>query len=184
MWIGLASISMLFMGLTSAYIVRQGLGGNWRAIQVPSLLWLTTAILLASSLTLELARRALKRGFDLAFNRWMLVTTGLGVGFLIGQLLTWGQLRDQGIYISTTPHSSFFYLLTGAHGVHLLGGVIALAILDFRFWIFDWRHGDRAKSKIRNPKSKMELAVDLTAVYWHFMAGLWVYLFVLLFVWL
>jgi cytochrome c oxidase subunit 3 len=145
---------MLFIALTSAYVVRKGLDPGWHAIQRPGLLWINTVVLLASSLTIERARRA---G---AAARWLLVTLLLGLVFLGGQLVVWSQLSAQGVYLSTNPHSSFFYLLTGLHGLHLAGGIAALSYLVFR----------------HRPQ-----LVDVTAIYWHFMDGLWVYLFVLLF---
>jgi len=169
-WIGLASITMLFIAFTSAYIVRQGVGGDWQVIRMPRILWLTSALLLVSSFTLELARLSLKRGLALAFNRWLTVTTLLGVLFLLGQLLAWRQLATQGIYVNTNPHSAFFYLLSGAHGLHLLGGVIALSYVVLGARRHRYETGEQT-------------AVNLTAIYWHFMDVLWVYLFILLFIW-
>jgi cytochrome c oxidase subunit 3 len=98
------------------------------------------------------------------------VTLLLGVVFLAGQLLAWRQLAAQGIFLGTSPHGSFFYLLTGTHGLHLLGGIIALTYVVFGSW------------RLRYTR-RHHIAVDLTALYWHFMDGLWVYLFVLLFLW-
>jgi cytochrome c oxidase subunit 3 len=174
MWVGLASILMLFMALTSAYILRQTKGINeyydWTAIRLPGLLWVTTAVLVASSVSIEVARRALRRNDYKRFNKWILLTTVLGALFVIGQLFAWRQLAAQGIYVNTNPHSSFFYLLTSLHGIHLLGGLIALAyvtVAAFRL---------RIGFKRRN-------AVEVTAVYWHFMDVLWVYLLALLYFW-
>jgi len=169
-WIGLCSIAMLFIALTSAYVVRQGLGGDWQPVQMPRLLWWTTAILLGSSLTLELARSSLKRGEDRDSSAWLTVTLLLGVGFLLGQLLAWQQLAAQGIYLNTNPHSSFFYLLSGTHGLHVVGGLIALAYVVWGAW---WHRYTR----------QQHTALDGATLYWHFMDGLWVYLLVVLFVW-
>jgi cytochrome c oxidase subunit 3 len=173
MWVGLASILMLFIALTSAYIVRgvPALGGgqnDWLPIDMPSVLWLNTVVLLASSLSVELARRALKRNDYPHFKSWITLTTLLGVAFLAGQLLAWRQLAAQGVYINSHPHSSFFYLLTSLHGLHLLGGVIALAYVNV------------AALRMRIG-FKRRTAVSVTAIYWHFMDGLWLYLFGLLF---
>ncbi|MFP5265012.1 MAG: heme-copper oxidase subunit III [Blastocatellia bacterium] len=175
MWVALASILMLFISLTSAYIVRQipALNGgevDWVPLQMPPVLWLNTAALLASSVTIEVARRALKRNEYGRFNRWIVTTTALGVGFLVGQFVAWRQLTDQGVYVDSHPHSSFFYLLTSLHGVHLLGGVIALGFVTV------------AALRLRIGMRK-RAAVNVTALYWHFMDGLWVYLFLLLFFW-
>lgn len=173
MWVGLASILMLFIALTSAYIVRgvpalSGGDSDWLPLEMPRVLWLTTGVLLLSSVSIELARRALKRNEYEGFKRWITITTLLGVAFLVGQLMAWQQLTAQGVYINSHPHSSFFYLLTSLHGVHLFGGVIALGYVTV------------AALRMRIG-FKRRTAVDVTAIYWHFMDGLWIYLFGLLF---
>lgn len=173
MWVGLASILMLFIALTSAYIVRgvPALGGgenDWLPLDMPPVLWLNTGVLLLSSFSLELARRALKRNEYGRFRGWISLTTLLGVAFLAGQLIAWRQLAGQGVFINSHPHSSFFYLLTSLHGLHLLGGVIALSYVTI------------AALRMRIG-FKRRTAVDVTALYWHFMDGLWIYLFGLLF---
>lgn len=173
MWVALASILMLFISLTSAYIVRgvPALGGgqdDWLPIDMPRVLWVNTAILLISSVSIEFARRALKRNEYPAFRGWITLTTLLGVAFLVGQLMAWRQLAAQGVFINSHPHSSFFYLLTSLHGLHLLGGVIALTYVTVAAMRL------RIGFKRRN-------AVNVTALYWHFMDGLWIYLFGLLF---
>ena len=167
MWLALASISMMFIGFSSAYILGQGTHSLWRTMAPPPFVWVNTAILLASSLTLELARRA---PAATELKRWMILTCLLGTAFLAGQLWVWKLLADQGIYLSGNPHSSFFYLLTGVHGVHLLGGEAALVYLTARTW-----------SSAASVLGKASL--NVTALYWHFMDGLWIYLLVLLFFW-
>lgn len=174
MWIAMASILMLFTALTSAYIVRAGTGNDWRPIAMPRILWASTAILLASSLTISIACSALKRKDHQAYKRWLLVTVVLGLSFLATQLLAWQQLVAQKVYVSTNPHSSFFYLLTAVHGVHLLGGIFGLDYLLLR----TWRKAVGAKSE-----AKREAAAGAVALYWHFMDGLWIFLFLLLFLW-
>ena len=173
MWVALASILMLFIALTSAYIVRgvPALGGgtdDWLPIDMPGVLWINTVILLASSVTLELARRSLSRNDYSRFKTWISATTVLGVAFLAGQVTAWRELSSQGVYINSHPHSSFFYLLTSLHGLHLLGGVIALAYVTV------------AALRMRIG-FKRRTAVNVTTIYWHFMDGLWIYLFGLLF---
>jgi cytochrome c oxidase subunit 3 len=173
MWVALASILMLFIALTSAYIVRgvpalSGGESDWLPLDMPRVLWLTTGLLLLSSVSIELARRALKRNEYAGFKRWISLTTLFGVAFLAGQFVAWQQLTAQGVYINSHPHSSFFYLLTSLHGVHLLGGVIALGYVTV------------AALRMRIG-FKRRAAVDVTAIYWHFMDGLWIYLFALLF---
>jgi cytochrome c oxidase subunit III len=174
MWVALAAIAMMFTALTSAYIVRAASGDDWRSLDPPRVLWLSTALILASSFTFEAARRALKRGHDSAYSRWLLLTVLLGSGFLASQLVAWRQLVAQKIYVATNPHSSFFYLLTGAHGVHLIGGILALDFLLFRTW---------RKSGGEHAALRRVAAADAVSLYWHFMDGLWLYLFLLLFLW-
>lgn len=166
-WLLLAAILMFFMALTSAYIVRKGLSDDWVPITLPPILWLNTAVLGASSFTLERARRMLTRGLIGDFRHWWSLTTGLGVLFLVGQLVAWRQLAAAGVYLATNPSSSFFYLLTGAHGVHLLGGVIALLYVASRTGHVDGRLSQRT-------------AATISSIYWHFLGGLWVFLFLLL----
>jgi len=167
---------MLFVALSSAYVVRKTPGltdaehFNWKALWLPPVLWVNTGVIILSSFTLEAARRFLRRRSFVGFNRWSLVTTILGVGFVLGQIVAWRQLAAQGVYLRSDPHSSFFYLLTSLHGLHLLGGLVALAFVTVRGWRFEF--GTRQDS-----------AVYATSVYWHFMAVLWVYLFILLFLW-
>jgi cytochrome c oxidase subunit 3 len=163
----LAAILMFFMALTSAYVVRKGLGGDWRSLALPHVLWLNTLILLVSSATIERARRRLA-GADLSgFRYWWGVTTTLGLLFLLGQLLAWRQLVQQGVYLASNPSSSFFYVLTAAHGLHLLGGIVALLAVGLRPW--------------RRARMSRATAAELASIYWHFMDGLWVFLLLLLY---
>jgi cytochrome c oxidase subunit 3 len=164
--LGLACIVMFFMSLTSAYIVRRGLGSDWQPIQLPPVLWFTTTVLVLSSFTVERARRLLARG-DLSGHRaWWGLTTALGLVFLGGQYVAWLALRAQGVFLSSNPSSSFFYVLTAAHGAHLLGGIVALLVVGLRAW--------------RNAAERRSTAVEVASIYWHFMDGLWVFLFLLL----
>ena len=165
MMLGLAAILMLFAAFTSAYVVRKGLSDDWQATAFPGILWLNSMVLLASSFTLEKARRW--RQVPARFQGWWWATTGLGMIFLIGQILAWQELVADGVYLNTNASSSFFYLLTGTHAVHLLGGVMALLYLSWRVWR---RHSGGLGAT----------ALGVTALYWHFMDGLWIYLFLLL----
>lgn len=180
MWVGLAAILMMFTALTSAYIVRAASpnSNDWHPIAMPRVLWLSTALILVSSVTIEMARRFLRRKLKPKYHLWLMVTGLLGLGFLATQLLAWRQLVHQGIYVASNPHSSFFYLFTGAHGIHLLGGILALAYLLLRAWR---KPGvGRAASLV---EMKRQASADAVTLYWHFMDGLWVYLFLLLFLW-
>ena len=164
--VGLGGITMLFAAFTSAYIVRSG-GGDWAALELPPVLWLSTALILASSLTLELARRAFQRGRLSSFGSWSAATAALGTGFLASQFAAWIALNEAGIYLQSHPKSSFFFVLTGVHGVHLFAGVIALLAL----------FGLAAAGRLVPGRSD---APTLTAIYWHFVGGLWIYLLAVL----
>src|SRR5580692_6420989 len=188
----IATVSMVFVSLTSAYVVRRGLPTfdgttnsyvrDWGEVQLPWLLLaINTAILLISSLTMEGARRAIARraalapvrsipGVSLGNERsfpWLGVTAVLGFGFLVGQWLAWNELRSRGFFVATNPSSSFIYLLTAAHAVHLAGGIIALL----------WAGVSSLQHKSIEGRRSV---VDVAAWYWHFMAVLWVYIFALL----
>ncbi len=167
LWALLATVTMLFAGFTSAYLVRRA-GSDWQSILSPSVLCFNTVLLLASSMTLEIAREAMHRHQSTAFKLWHSATTLLGLAFLIGQIVAWQQLAARGIYVPTSPHSSFFYMLTAVHGVHLLGGVFGLLYVLQRSW--------QAPAGPKHP-------FRLCATYWHFVRGIWVFLFLLLFVW-
>src|SRR5712691_2334295 len=127
-WILLTAIIMLFAGLSSAYIVLRGVPA-WQNIELPSLMWPNTAVLLLCSRAIELARRAIRRNDLPSMKRWLAIGGVLGLAFLTGQLAAWRQLVNAGVYLPSTLQSSFFYILTGLHGLHLLGGVVALGIV-------------------------------------------------------
>lgn len=163
----LAAVTMLFVAFTTAYLARRQEAG-WLAIAIPAVLWLNTAVLLSSSVTLEWARSRIARGDARGLRRGLSLTAALGVLFVLGQLAAWQQLSAAGLYLSSNPHSSFFYLLTGVHGLHLLGGLAALGAVLVRAYGGRYTPGDHT-------------GVSVAALYWHFMDGLWLYLFALLF---
>jgi cytochrome c oxidase subunit 3 len=166
MFIALAGILMFFMAFVSAYIVRKDMPNSaWIPLQVPRILWLNTFILIASSVTLTRAHNRFSAQDDEGFRHWWATTTFLGVLFVAGQILAWRQLAAQGIFLASNPSSSFFYVFTGAHGVHLLGGILALLYVQFR-----------ATRKVTRGT-----AIEVVSMYWHFMDGLWVFLFLLLY---
>src|SRR5437868_10243781 len=131
-WVAIGSILMLFVALTSAYIVRSASSNDWKPIAMPRVLWLSTALILVSSITIEVSRRSLKRDNNGAYSRWLINTVVLGAGFVVSQLFAWRQLVRQGVYMASNPYNSFFYLFTAAHGLHLLGGIFALTYLLLR----------------------------------------------------
>ena len=165
--IGMVSILMFFMALASAFLVIRHNSSVWVTVRLPWILWVNTAVLLGSSLALERARLRLSLGDVLGFRKLWQLTTVMGFLFVAGQLVAWRQLVTQGVYIASNQASSFFYIFTGAHGVHLLGGVAALLFVLLRNF---------EKSKI-----SVSLAAEITSYYWHFMDGLWVFLFALLY---
>src|SRR5262245_51368232 len=163
----LAGVTMLFAGLTSAYIVLSGVP-TWQDLVLPPLLWLNTLILIASSVALEFARRAVRRDRLSEMKRWLALSGLLGFAFLAGQFIVWRQLVGAGVYLPSSLHSSFFYVLTSIHGVHLLGGLVGLAFVlqnAFRGQLVSERHEP----------------LKLCALYWHFMDAVWIWLFLLLF---
>jgi cytochrome c oxidase subunit 3 len=165
MVIALSGILMFFMALVSAYIVRKDMPNSaWVQLNLPRVLWLNTLILIASSFTLARSRGRLLADDLPGFRHWWSVTTILGVFFLIGQVIAWRQLAAAGLFLATNPASSFFYVFTAAHGLHLLGGVLALLYIAFR------------------PTHRLTrgTATEIVSMYWHFMDGLWVFLFLLL----
>jgi cytochrome c oxidase subunit 3 len=186
----LISVSAVFVVLTLAYVLRQQMGHwdstvkmfvrDWKPIHLPYLqLWMNSAVLLLSSITLELARRRMGRQVEFAelgilpvrFRRdvpWLGLTVTLGFGFLAGQMMIWNHFRLQGVFQHTNPSSSFFLILTGSHAIHLLGGLLALVYASAGRWMHL-----RFESQL--------LAVEVTGWYWHFMAGLWMYIFALLY---
>jgi cytochrome c oxidase subunit 3 len=170
MYFALTGIVMLFAGFTSAKVVRRGSSMDWVSIAMPRLLGVNTGILLVSSLTLEFSRRALKEHAIVNFIRWLAATVVLGVAFLAGQIVVWRELAARGVYLATNPSSSFFYVLTAAHGLHLLGGVLALGYVVIHAV-------PMARGRERHT------ALEVTAIYWHFMDALWIYIFFLLTRW-
>jgi cytochrome c oxidase subunit 3 len=170
-WVLLASIAMLFTSLSSAYIVRAGSAGDWFRLAMPRAVLVSTALILISSGAFQMAKRKMNADLPTAFFRWLLVTGAFGVLFVGSQILAWKQLAAQGIFLNSNPHSSFFYLLTATHAVHVIGGLLAVAFLLIR------SQGKRVISERRRA------ATDAVAIYWHFMDALWIYLFLLLFLW-
>ena len=166
LWVLLTAVIMLFAGLSSAYIVLRGVPA-WQNIQLPWLLWPNTAVLLLSSMAIDISRRAIRRNDVQSMKRWLAVGGVLGFAFLAGQLAAWRQLVHAGVYVPSTLQSGFFYILTGLHGLHLLGGVVALGV------VFEKAVKDRLTAFNYEP-------LKLCATYWHVMDGLWVYLFLLL----
>ena len=165
-WILLTAIIMLFAGLTSAYIVLRAVP-TWQNIELPSLLWPNTLVLLLSSLAIDISRRAVRRNDIQSMKRWLALGALLGLAFLAGQLAAWRQLVNAGVYVPSTLQSGFFYILSGLHGIHLFGGVVALGFVMVK--------------AVRHQLTAFNYEpLKLCALYWHVMDALWIYLFLLL----
>ncbi len=193
MAIGLAAVFMLFISFTSAYMVREGVGSwgmqarvypnDWKPVSLPlGLLLVNTFLLIASSVAIEKARRhaflqaavapaAAIPGVSVRETRrvpWLQLALALGGAFILGQLLAWRELMHRGSFISGNPSSSFVYLLTGLHAVHLAGGILALAyaaaLAGFR----------------SQPLERKRIVTDVTAWYWHFLTFMWLCIFALI----
>jgi cytochrome c oxidase subunit 3 len=171
-WVGLAAITMTFAAFTSALIVRQGSGPDWQHFTLPSILYLNSLIIIASSVTLEVSRRQIAAfmGRESAPERetapagWLYGTLGLGLLFVAGQMVAWLELRSQGFGLATNISYSFFYVLTVAHAIHLLGGLGGLV---------------RVIGKLNHCVLRRS-TLNATSLYWHFMGALWLYLLLLL----
>lgn len=166
LYVAIGSIIMLFAGLTSAYLVRQA-EGNWLKFDLPQLFWVSSGLILLSSITMNWALMAAKKNNSSTVTKAILLTTILGFGFMITQFLSWKSLYSQGIVFSGNPSESFLYVITGFHVAHLIGGLVALLIILF-------------KSTKQVYNSKNLVGITNCAIYWHFLDGLWIYLFIFL----
>jgi len=166
--LAMLSILMFFMVLTAAFVVlRVDNLHSWAGIRMPWILWVNTVVLLASSGTLEMARRKLQVDSLRGFKQMWALTTFLGTVFVAGQVIAWRQLAAQGVYMTSRLASSFFYVFTALHAAHLVGGICALLYVGLR--------------KFETARISRFAAAEVTSYYWHFMDGLWLFLFALLY---
>ncbi len=165
-WVGISGIVMFFAAISSAMLISSA-REDWKQIDLPSVLWLSSAVLLGSSLTFEAAKRAVRRRGAKEVRRWVLLTALLGLSFLVAQLSGWSQLLSQGVVLRGQPSGAFFYLLTATHGLHVLGGLFVLGYVVTRV-------------SIRRPWLRPKAVVEAAALYWHFMGVLWLYILALL----
>jgi cytochrome c oxidase subunit 3 len=165
----LAVVVTLFVLLISAYFMRMELA-DWAQMPAPKLLWFNTGLLICSSVALQYAQVAARRGQMEDVGGGLIAGGLFAFAFLVGQLLAWQQLNAEGYFLATNPANAFFYLLTGLHGLHLLGGLVALALTADKVW----RGVD---------PGQLRLSVRLCAIYWHFLLALWLVLFTLLTPW-
>ncbi|MER9586909.1 cytochrome c oxidase subunit 3 [Mesorhizobium sp. M0047] len=165
----LAVVGCLFALFTSAYFMRMAVS-DWQPLPLPRLLWLNTGVLVLSSIALQCASVAARRG-QVDMVRLGLATAGLtALAFLIGQLMAWRQLTADGYFLTSNPANSFFYLITGMHGLHILGGLVGLGRTTASAW------------NAARPE-RLRLSVELCAMYWHFLLFVWLAVFALLAGW-
>ena len=166
MWIFVASVGMLFASLTSAYIVRQA-EGNWLFFNLPDLLYWTSGVIIVSSVTMQMAYFAAKKDMLDRVKSLIVITMVLGTLFLAGQVFAWRELVAQSVYFVGNPSGSFLYVLTGLHGLHIVSAIIYLILVLVAAYRF----------KIHSRSLAM---MEMCTTYWHFLGGLWIYLFIFL----
>jgi cytochrome c oxidase subunit 3 len=167
----LAFVTVTFSALAVVFVLRSRVPMNWRHIILPPILWLDTAVLIGSSITYEVGHRRLIGDDQRGFFRWMMLTTALGLLFLLGQLLAWWQILAAGQLVASNPHSSFFFLFSGMHGIHIIVGLAGLFALLYR-----------TREPASGPRWQMNTRVlaNAVALFWHYLDGLWIVLFALL----
>lgn len=164
LWVAIGSITMMFAGFTSAYIVKSNQAG-WVPVQLPKIFYLSTVLILLSSGTIYLAQRMFKQR-EMAKYRLLITTTALlGIAFVVTQYLGFSELWAQNITFQESVAGSFFYVIAGVHGLHVVGGVVALLVMFFRAFSTSTRYYSSTP-------------VDVVSIYWHFVDILWIYLFV------
>lgn len=166
MWVALASIVMMFTGLTSAYIIKRNLA-NWITFDLPKIFWYSTAVIILSSLTIIISRANFKQRNMRQYRLWLIVTLLLGVSFVTMQYIGFTQLWRSGITLTRNVSFSFLYIIVSLHALHLIGGIIALIIMVIKAY------------RVR-VKSYDIVPVDVVSTYWHFVDLLWIYLFIFL----
>lgn len=166
MWAAIGSMVMMFAGLSSAYIVKRN-QANWITLDIPSIFWYSTTIILISSITIMLSRKAFINRNMKQYKSWLAITALLGAGFVFTQYYGFTQLWNSGITITTNVSFSFLYVIVVLHALHVLGGLVALIILFIKSF--------RTKTKIYS-----SVSIDLMNTYWHFVDVLWIYLLVFL----
>lgn len=166
MWAGCASIVMMFAGLSSAYIVKRN-QANWLTFDIPMIFWYSTSVILLSSITILLCKKAFINREMIKYKSWLAVTTLLGIAFVLLQYIGFKELWASGITLTRNVSFSFLYIIVGLHALHVMGGVVALIILYL-------------KSFSSRRKNYSSISIELMNTYWHFVDFLWIYLLVFL----
>ena len=173
LWFFLTAVTMLFIAFTVAYAARRT-APDWTPVALPSILWVNTGLLVASSATLEWARRRGRLGDTAGARGGLTGTVLLGAAFLAGQVTAWRELAAAGVFMATSPHSAFFHLLTAVHGLHLLGGLGALGYALRR------TAATAPAGPALGGKDPTSAVLGSVAIYWHFLTALWLYVFFIL----
>lgn len=168
MWITIASIVMMFAGLSSAFIVKRS-QANWITYRIPLAFYYSTAVIIFSSISVMMARKAFSERQMSKYTRWLTVTAVLGCGFVMLQYLGFTELWKQGVTVTRNVSFSFLYVLVGIHAIHVIGGLVALIIMLF-------------KSLNKRQRMYSEVPISVMGTYWHFVDILWVYLLIFLIV--
>ena len=169
LWVAIASIIMMFAGLTSAFIVKSG-QANWDGVQTPTAFWFSTAVMVISSITIQASLRSIRQRAMSQFRILFLITLLLGIVFVILQWIGFNWLWDHGVRFEGAGAGQFLYIIFGLHALHVIGGIIALAVLAIR------QFAGSTRSYNATP-------VEIMSTYWHFVDLLWLYLFVF-FIWI
>ena len=172
MWIGLASIVMMFSGLTSAYIVRHA-AGNWEYFKLPGIFGISTLVILLSSASLYLAYRAAKENDKRKYTQMLGATLGLGALFTILQYVGWKELTSYGVLLNGNPSGSFLYVISGLHALHVVGGLLFLTIFLFK----SLKPRDAVGQLLYDINPDKTLGIEILSYYWHFVGILWLYLY-------
>jgi len=168
LWVSFASIIMMFGALTSAYIV-QSAAGEWLEFKIPNQFFISTVILLISSITLHIAYRSFKKQKELPYKLLLIVSFVLGITFVVMQYQGWQAMFDMGVDMKANVSGSFFYLISGLHAAHILGGVAAITVAILHAFTLPFIVTEKRKLRFR-----------LVLHYWHFVDILWIYLFAFL----
>jgi cytochrome c oxidase subunit 3 len=175
MWFLLLVVLMTFGGLIGAYIVISTKGEmEWKPFDLPLQVWVSTVLIFASSLTYQISKNALSAENQIKAKNWLLATTVLGGMFISSQILAWFDLMQRGVYMASNPYAGFFYILTAVHALHVFGGILVLGYILLRTW---------NQTFSREELDKRQAISNSVGLYWHFMDGLWIVLFVLLGFW-
>jgi len=177
LWLGIASMVMMFAGFTSAYIVKKADAATWFTFDIPVLFYYSTGLILISSVFMHFAVKSFKNNNVKRYHQLLKLTLLTGTGFLITQFLGWNYLVSQGIFLTTVVSGDFFYVISGMHAAHVLGGVLILVITIISI-----------SKKLKNPvyhitqevSPDRKFRAELMATYWHFVDFLWIYLFIFL----